>query len=127
MDKFVNTGGAHGINISEFVVIEFSIPRRLALSDIFKPGFKEALDKILDRKLRNTNGIGANENLRDHGFFVEQVECVENFYINNSGIGFYYNVYHLAPYISGGTEIFIRFNEILDLLAPEHPFIWMKE
>lgn len=126
-EKYAYTGGAHGISITEYAVCDLQKNKKLHLNDIFKENAKAEMDNILDTKLRQLNGLNADESLREAGFFVDQMEWSDNFFINNQGIGFFFNVYEIAPYASGTTELFIPFTEIMALLKPNHPFVWIKK
>ncbi len=126
-EKYAYTGGAHGISMTEYAVCDLAQKKKLSLKDIFKEHFKDKIDKILDTKLRELNGLKPDENLREAGFFIDKIECSDNFFINNEGIGFFYNVYEIAPYATGTTELFVPFTEIVELLIPNHPFKWIKK
>ena len=125
-EKYAYTGGAHGISMTEYAVCDLVKNKKLTLNDIFKENAKVEIDNILDTKLRKLNGLNPEESLRDAGFFVDRVEWSDNFFINNQGIGFFYNVYEIAPYSSGTTELFIPFSELRGLLKSNHPFTWVK-
>lgn len=125
-EKYGYTGGAHGILIQKFVVLDMISNKHLTLVDIFNEGYQTSVEALLDKKLRKQNGILDSESLRDAGFLVDKVEISDNFYINNDGIGFYYNVYRIAPYAAGPTELFIPFYELINILKPGHPFSWVK-
>lgn len=126
-EKYAYTGGAHGISMTEYAVCDLVKNKKLNLNDIFKENAKFEVDNILDAKLRNLNGLNGEESLREAGFFVDKMEWSDNFFINSQGIGFFYNVYEIAPYASGTTELFVPFKEIIALLKPNHPFIWIKK
>jgi len=126
INKYAFTGGAHGILMVEYVVFNAQQKKRLFPTDILKDNFDEELNIILDNKLRKLNGLTENENFRDAGFFIDSITSSNNFYINNDGIGFFYNVYEIAPYSSGTTELFIPFNELTGLLRGNHPLNWVK-
>ncbi|MCD4731069.1 MAG: DUF3298 and DUF4163 domain-containing protein [Bacteroidales bacterium] len=126
-EKYAYTGGAHGISMTEYAVCDLTKKEKLSLKDIFKENAKDEIDNILDLKLRKLNGLNSEESLREAGFFVDKMEWSENFFINNQGIGFFYNVYEIAPYASGTTELFIPFTEITEFLKPNHPFNWIKK
>jgi len=127
VEKYAFTGGAHGISMTEFVVCGLEQMKRLELNDIFRENVIENLNVLLDKKLRRLNGIMPEEKLIESGFFIENLEATENFYINKDGIGFFYNIYQIAPYSSGTTELFLKFREIKELLKPDHPISWIKK
>ncbi|MCK4288151.1 MAG: DUF3298 domain-containing protein [Bacteroidales bacterium] len=110
------TGGAHGIEVNKFNVIDLKNGNIITIDDIFEDGYKPKLTKILNQKLRELYLFKPEDNLKDAGFFVDEVEPNNNFYINKDGIGFYYNSYEIAPYSNGHTDIFISFEDVEDIL-----------
>ena len=126
-DKYAFTGGAHGVQITQFWVFNLLNNNPVDLSGLLIKGFEDELRKILDKKLRKLNGIKEDENLLESGFFVENIDFTDNFYINNDGIGFYYNVYEIASYATGTTELFCTFYDLRNILRPDHPFFWITD
>jgi hypothetical protein len=124
IDKYAFTGGAHGIKISQYIVCDLKHNRHLMLKDIMQEDYEARLNDILNEKLRKLNGIKPEEKLKESGFFDERIETSENFYINKDGIGFFYNLYHIAPYSAGSTELFLTFNELKEILDPGSSFFW---
>jgi hypothetical protein len=124
--KQAYSGGGQGISIQENHVFDHKSGKKLELSDFLIPGFEAKLNTMLDKKFRILNGLKHDESLRPAGFLIDQVEYSGNFYINNDGIGFYYNVYEVAPFSTGTTELFIPFHELRTLLLPGHPFSWIS-
>jgi len=124
--KYAFTGGAHGISIAQHHVFSLKMGRQLTLADLINPGDMEKLSVLLDKKFRKLNGLSADENLNEAGFFIEKIEPSHNFYINTNGIGFFYNTYEIAPYASGTTELFVSYQYIKDLLRTDHPLSWLK-
>ncbi len=110
------TGGTHGIEVNKFNVIDLKNGNIITIDDIFEDGYKPKLTKILNQKLRELYLIKPEDNLKDVGFFVDEVEPNNNIYINKDGIGFYYNSYEIAPYSNGHTDIFISFEDVEDIL-----------
>jgi hypothetical protein len=126
-NKFGFTGGAHGVTITRYRVFDLRKQRPLDLSAVFIRDFEEKLNPILEQKLRKLNGIAAEEALRTSGFLVDSILYNDNFYVNNDGIGFYFNVYEIASYATGPTELFCTFYELKEILRPDHPFFWIAE
>ncbi|MCF8369295.1 MAG: DUF3298 and DUF4163 domain-containing protein [Bacteroidales bacterium] len=125
-EKYAFTGGEHGLSMKKYAVFDLQKSKVLQLKDFLILGFEISLNEILDKKLRKINGVKPDESLNNAGFLIDKIDFTENFYINNDGIGFYYNVYHLASFGSGSTELFVNFNEIKNLLIQDHPFKWVK-
>jgi hypothetical protein len=116
---YVFTGGAHGMKHSSFGLFEVSTAKKLLISDVFIEGFQEEINHRLTAKLKSERGLTETELLSSNGYFVDAIESNENFYLNPSGIGFYYNSYEIAPYSTGHTNLFLPFSEIVHLLKPE--------
>jgi len=127
IEKTAYTGGSHSITMTEYIVCDLIQRKRLTLDDIFAGNYKDRLDKILNEKIRTMNGIRPVENLSQTGFFMDQIECTENFYINKDGIYFYYNLYHIASYNAGTTEIFIPFTEVHTMFKENISFSCFEE
>jgi hypothetical protein len=110
------TGGAHGLPISRFSVIDLITGEKLLLDNVFKQGYQLDLQDIINEQIRTKYELDPGQNLKDAGFFVSSVEPTENFYINKDGIGFYYNRYEIAPFALGSVDIFIPYSKIRNLI-----------
>jgi hypothetical protein len=126
IEKTAFTGGSHSITMTQYMVCDLDQRKRLALDDIFTGDYKMELNRILNEKLRALNGIMPVENLSQTGFFEDQIECTENFYVNKDGIAFYYNLYHIARYTAGTTELFIPFSELHGLIKTNGALAWLN-
>ena len=110
--KYAFTGGSHGIGMKYFKVFRQTDFKCLQIEDMVDSSGRVAIRKMLEAKLRRLNGIDAGSSLRENGFFIDELALNDNFYINNDGIGFYYNVYEIASYSSGSFTLFLPFAEI---------------
>ncbi len=106
------TGGAHGLTISKFFVINLEDGHSVTLDEIFRKDFKNDLRDILNDQLRLQFEIPDNKDLRDAGFWVEAVDPSTNFYLNKDGIAFYYNQYEIAPFSMGPVQVFIPYSRM---------------
>jgi len=116
-----STGGAHGLSISKFAVIDLLSGEHLSLDTIFRDGYLNDLRDILTVQLRRQYDIEPGKDLREAGFFVEFLEPTDNFYLTKDGMGFYYNQYEVAPFATGPVDVFIPFRAIKRILNPEGP------
>jgi hypothetical protein len=124
IDKIAYTGGDHGIKITRYIVCDLKMKQHLLLKDIMQENYESRLKTLLNEKLRKLNGIKNEESLKNAGFFEERIAISDNFYINKDGIGFFYNLYQIAPFSAGTTELFLTFNELRDILNPNPAFFW---
>lgn len=98
------TGGAHGIYMSTFLNLDLKTLSPIRLDDLFEGDYKEALTDLLWKQLMADNNVSTRQELEDMGYATTgDLEPIENFYLDPTGITFYYNVYEIAPYVMGAT------------------------
>ena len=114
--QYAFTGGAHGLETTDFYVINLKTGRQLLLSDLFKEGAEKQLEISLTESMKRVYCKNPGEKLTDAGFFTDEVKPTANFFITSKGIGFHYNQYEIAPYAFGAIVTFLDFSEIRDLL-----------
>lgn len=117
--NFAFTGGAHGLLINKYKVVDLTNGKLIGLKDIFKQNSAEKLKLILNNQIRIKHELPANKKLSAAGFFTDTIQPTENFYIMRSGIGFYYNNYEIAPYSAGHNDVFITYDALREILDPE--------
>ncbi len=118
--SYTFTGGAHGMSTTRYLVFDTQSVRQLALHDLFKPGFKKTLDRMIERRFRQMRGLKPGEPLNGEkgGLFDNRISHTGNFAVTGSGIRFLYNQYDIAPYAAGPIEIELPFGELIDILKP---------
>ena len=136
-------GGAHGGTIKEYFNLDTTKRKRLALDDVFAPGVRLLLGTLLSAELRRSLDLRTGDSLKEAGFFVEELQAVDRFYLRGAdgsggadgtggaggaggavragstggkGVVFVYGQYEIAPYSSGFTEIFLPEGTIRQLL-----------
>jgi hypothetical protein len=112
------TGGAHGNYGKNYFALDRETARQISLADLVREGFGRILTEKLNEELRRTRELGRNEPLRQNGFFVNQVELTENFFLTSKGIGFHWNPYEIGPYSMGFVEVVVPYGKIGDILSP---------
>lgn len=113
---YVYSGGAHGMLNRLFYVFDTRNGRKLTMKDVFKPQSDSTLKVLLTQALRSRYKIDKNSSLKSFGLFVEVVEPNTNFWLSETGIGFYYNSYELGPYSFGQSNLFLPFSKLNNLL-----------
>lgn len=107
------TGGAHGMNRTNFLNIDLKNQHVLTLDDIFVDDYSDALVQLLWEQLMIDNNVSSREELEHIGFgLIGDVEPVENFFLDKTGITFFYNVYEIAPYSIGPVQIKLSYPSI---------------
>ncbi|MCX6283529.1 MAG: DUF3298 domain-containing protein [Bacteroidetes bacterium] len=116
--NYAYTGGAHGLENLDFTNVDLKTGKVLKLKDILAEGRKQDLTRLLTRKLKLMNNIPDAQKLTDKGYFTDEIQPNENFYLTPGGIGFVYNHYDIAPYSFGATDIFLSADEVSNLIRP---------
>ena len=92
----------------------------IRLDDLFEGDYKEALTDLLWKQLMADNNVSTRQELEDMGYATTgDLEPIENFYLDPTGITFYYNVYEIAPYVMGATKITLSYEDIAHLMNGE--------
>lgn len=114
------TSGAHGIYMSTYLNLDLKTLSPIRLDDLFEGDYKEALTDLLWKQLMTNNKVSTRQELEDMGYATTgNLEPTENFYLDKAGITFYYNVYDIAPYVMGATQITLPYEEIAPLMNGE--------
>jgi hypothetical protein len=110
-------GGAHGISQQLTMNFDKLSGRQLQLKDVFVPGYEARLTELLLKKLMQHVDVSTMEELRDKGYlFSMDMFPTENFMLGEDHITFIYNVYEIAAYAMGSTELEVEYDEVKDLM-----------
>lgn len=122
-------GGAHEEYKKLFFTFDLQSGKPLELTHVLLPGFERALGQLLEQKLRQQFAIRGNESLGSFGFSLPEsgMYASKNFYLDREGIGFYYNVYEIAPYAVGAIELRVSYEEISSWIAKSGPIAYLFE
>lgn len=105
------TGGAHGMYMTTFLNIDLALMRPLQLDDIFVGEYQESLTDIIWKQLMMVHKVKTREELEDMGYGTTgEITPIENFYLDDHGITFYYNVYDITPYAMGPVSVSIPYS-----------------
>jgi Protein of unknown function (DUF3298). len=117
IDTYDYTGGAHGTYASLFLNFDLLTGKQIYLKDLFKEGYEKELTRQLLAELEKNNKVTTEAELEEIGYFItEPLSPTENFYLNEDGITFFYNVYEIAPYVMGTTIIKLPFSAVESLM-----------
>lgn len=120
------TGGAHGIYMTTFLNINLRTLTPVRLEDLFVDDFEAPLTELLWNQLMTDNHVSTRQELEDLGYTsTGDLEPTENFYLGKKGITFHYNVYDIAPYVMGPTQITLPYDSLQHLLA-DTEFQWLR-
>ena len=114
-------GGAHGTYSTNFINFNAENGSILHLNDVFKPNYKNAVSELLLEKLMKDTDSATLEELEDKAYLQDtEMYPSENFRLGKDSIYFFYNVYEIAPYSTGATEIALSY-DVLQGLLKEQP------
>lgn len=116
------SGGAHGNSAIAYHVYDVKQDKQLSKDDFFTENYSGRLTNILTEEVkRQVEDIEGTvvERLTDAGYFDDLISPNNNFYINEAGIGFYYNAYEIAPYVMGETDVHLKKSLIKNLLRKD--------
>lgn len=105
-------GAAHGMSHTEYVTFDLQQQKRLAISDILKPGVEA---KLLE-KLYESN----KDWLVEHNIKPDQLTLSDNYYYGVHGLVFVYPLYELAAYAEGMSELILPYDEAEVFVKPAY-------
>ncbi len=111
-------GGAHGIYQSAFYNFNLQTGGLINLNDVLVKDYEAPLTKVAEQVFRSKYGMKPDQSLGEYGFTFSgnAFKLTPNYYIHRQGIGFFYNVYEIAPYAVGYQELFIPYEQIKTLI-----------
>lgn len=117
----VYMGGAHGMVFAEPMVFDCKSGSLLKLDDIIKPEGIRELTMIADSIFRRNNSIPPDSAINSNGnwFAADTFYLPKKFYIDRSGMVFFYDLYEVTSYAEGMPEIFIPWARIEKLVRKE--------
>ena len=114
------SGGAHGIYGTYVQSYDTRTGRSLRYADIFKPGSKPQLEKLLGRYARPVLGLEANQPL-SKALLVKTLPVTRNVYLTSGGAVFVYLPYEIASFAQGQISVFVPLSDLQGLLKPGLP------
>ncbi|MBS1517055.1 MAG: DUF3298 and DUF4163 domain-containing protein [Bacteroidetes bacterium] len=109
---YIFTGGAHPNSYLKYTVFGKTTGDVLTLNDIFKPGYENILNRMVDSTFRKEKGLSMTEDLTKAGLFENKITYSDNFALSEDSIKFYYNNYEIAPYVYGPAQIAISLDNL---------------
>jgi len=110
-DTYAKSGSREGTLVRKYLVFDINENKVLKIKDLFNETESTELSEKIQSKLRVLYKLDTEKPLTEFGFFNDTIPVGNNYYIHPGGIGFYYNVYEIAPFSNGPTDIFIPWSE----------------
>lgn len=117
LNGYLFSGGAHGLPLTSYMVIERDTQQVVDLDEMLLPGqrpaYEAALQRAHQRWLKTDQARGLSE--------VQWPFAVsDNVAPLDDGLAVKYQVYDLAPYASGQPQLTIPYAELDGILKPEY-------
>lgn len=116
IDEYSNTGGAHGNGYTSYDFISNKTGELINLKKLVQN--VKSFNKMVEPYFRKQNGIEANSDLVELGYWFEKGDfsCNSNFYIKNDTLCFLFNSYEIACYAQGPSGIKVPLKEVKKVL-----------
>jgi len=108
-------GGAHGDFRRSFLTINNAGDREHVIDYVTD---LKKFAELAEYKFRDQRGLTKDQSLNTGGYFFPDQKFIlpEGIGLNEQGFVLYYNVYEIAPFYIGGTEIILSFDELEGIL-----------
>jgi hypothetical protein len=126
--NFSYTGGAHGNGTVRCSVLDLNTSCPLFLSDLFPEGALSDVSELMRQQLLSDRGFTSFEQLCDEGFYQpNEIDVVDNFYIDERGITWQYSPYEIAAYYCGYIAVTLTWDQVYPYLLDDSPLISMAQ
>lgn len=115
IERYLFTGGAHGVTLSEFYNFDYNSGKRLAVAEIFDDTTQlSQLNREAFEKYLTEQGITDV----DQALFVspDQLPLPKNIGFDSTGVVMRYNQYEIAPYAMGILSYSLPYDQVKSLL-----------
>lgn len=110
-DRYVYTGGAHGLTVRTSDSWNIACSRPLSLIDLFPPGtdIRDYYIRAVVEQIQLEAESEPSIYFEDYENLVNQYLSLNNFYLTYDGVVIYFQQYEIAPYASGIPEFMIPY------------------
>ncbi|MGM8851326.1 DUF3298 domain-containing protein [Salinicola halophyticus] len=117
LDGYLYSGGAHGMPLTSYMVIERDTQRVVDLDDMLLPGQRPAYEAALERAHRRWLQTDQASGLSELQW---PFTTSDNAAPLNEGLAIKYQVYDLAPYAVGQPTLMIPYAELKGVVKPQY-------
>jgi hypothetical protein len=114
----IYTGGAHPNAFRRYQSFDAESGSPLSIADLVLPGAGGKLETVAAEIFREMYDIAPGVSMTEAGFWFEngRFRLNDNFALTAEGLIFYYNLYEIASYARGPTELRIPFSALQGVL-----------
>lgn len=117
-ETYAKSGAREGSIVKKHLVFNVGNNKILKIDDFCSEEKRPFLEQVLNKKIREYYKIDESLTLTDVGFFNDSIPISQNIYLHPGGIGFYYNIYEIAPFSNGPTDLFLSWEELSRIIDP---------
>ena len=123
-DLYQYTGGIHGMYAYLYTNIDFHKEAILTADSLFMEGSEPQINELILRKLMQIIGVTEPEELEENeAIDYKRAVMIDNFFIDEKGITFVYNIYEIAPYAVGAIMVGLPYADLAPYLREEYAFL----
>jgi hypothetical protein len=118
IERIIDTynGGAHGMKLKRFYVLNMESVMPVKIDDLFEDYQGDKVRNIIYAELRNHSGLEEGKPLSAGIYLTDEPELSFNFFLTQEGLGFRWDPYEIAPYSEDGIEIIVPWRKIRPLM-----------
>jgi hypothetical protein len=115
-------GGAHGFSGSRYVMFDSATGDQVPWEDTVSPDTMRELVEIAERYFRKCRGLGANESLKDAGYWFKRRFSLDNAEIGltSEGMIVHFNPCTIASNAMGSTTYRIPMEELVGVIGVQY-------
>jgi Protein of unknown function (DUF3298) len=114
----ISGGAAHGGWSTDLYSFDKRNSKQLQLSDVVTPAGISALPGLLSKAARAQFKVPANQGLEQAGLTKNIIPVTKNFWVDNAGLGFWYQPYEIGPFSYGDIVLFVPLSQLTNYIQP---------
>lgn len=114
--NYAFSGSGKGMTVKKYANLSLKDGTSITLEDCFSPGYEPTLSHLIVNEIKRKYLGDVSGSLTEAGFYREEIEPTENFYITANSFVFVYNSYEIATAEVGAVEVVISFSQMSDFL-----------
>jgi len=123
IEKYEYSGGAHGNDWRNYLVIDLTNGHPVSIDDVFIEGYEGAMTDLITKQLLSKHADEfPDATLEEIGYWEDDIAPNDNFFVTSDGLAYHFNSYEIAPYSAGHTVVVIPWEEISGLIDQEGAF-----
>ncbi|MDR2823882.1 MAG: RsiV family protein [Prevotellaceae bacterium] len=120
--RYENSGGAHGSNYWFYFNFDLANGHWLIEKDLFSDSYEQTLTDLIKNTIIEDN---KQTNIDNGIYSLDSIKPNGNFFISDEGITYLFNIYEIAPYHVGQTEVFLPYSKLKAIIRKDSPISYL--